>query len=343
MRTTNYLFGALLIGMATFASAQERNKIEVTVDGKQVVFAGAEPMMERGRIMVPLRGVFEQMGAYVTWNESERTVKAENGPNVVILNVGGRDAMINGKSVDLDAPARMVQGRAMVPLRFIGEAFGADVEWVDSMSTVVILTDKKGSPIVSSPRPVGTMMRIDSGTVIPVRLKTDLSSDESRAGDKFSASVQTNNDDDYAGLPQGTVILGHVEVARAKTKNAPGVLGLAFDKVKMPDGKTYNLSGELIGLTTKDVETVDGRLQAKNYSKGNVKFVGIGAGAGALFALVTKGNILTDTLIGTALGYAYDELRRNPAKSNDVHLTSGTEFGVRLTKRLSFREIVTKN
>lgn len=181
-------------------------------------------------------------------------------------------------------------------------------------------------------------MRLDAGTVLPFSLNQKLSSNGSEVGDRFTANLDTSNYSNYEGMANGAVLEGHVDMARAKTGKTPGVLGLAFDRIRMPDGKTYPIYGSLIGLDSKSVSNDNGRLTAKPGSKSNnLKWVGYGAGAGALVSILTKGNLLSNTLIGGALGYLYGEIQRDPSKARNVTSNAGTKFGVRLTRDLAFR------
>jgi hypothetical protein len=106
----------------------------------------------------------------------------------------------------------------------------------------------------------------------------------------------------------------------------------------MPNGSAVPIEGALIGLDSKSVSNEDGRLVAKSAAKNdNLKYVGYGAGAGALVSILTKSNFLTSTLIGSALGLLLGEIQKNPSKSRDVTLDSGSKFGVRLTETTAFR------
>ncbi len=324
---------ALLALMAAHAaSAQE---IQVTVNGDPVQFADVQPTMVNNHVMVPLRGVFEKMGARVRWDSANQTVIAKDGTHDISMHVGKRLAQIDGKGYLLDSPATMIGDRVMVPLRFVSESLGGIVDW-NATAQMVSITTQVTESVPTMRTTTATMA---SGTVIPVKINSDLSSDGSVAGDKFEATISTHNSDSYQGLPEGTVIEGHVDAARAKTSEAPGVLSLAFDRVRLPGGRNFDVHGVLIGTDDKSVENRDGRLVARDSASkdNNIKFVGIGAGAGALLSVVTKGNFLTDTIIGGALGYLFGQTQKDTSKFNNVNLHSGTEFGVRLIRDLTFR------
>ena len=114
--------------------------IRATVNGDPVRFADAQPVSVNGRVLVPVRGVFEQMGVNVDWNAATRTVSANGNGNDVLLGIGKRVARVNGHNVSMDVPAMVYHGRTMVPLRFISESMGAQVNWYANDRLVAINT-----------------------------------------------------------------------------------------------------------------------------------------------------------------------------------------------------------
>jgi hypothetical protein len=127
------------VALAGFASAQQ---IGVNVNGDPVRFAGVGPQRVQGRVLVPLRGVMERLGAYVSYNPQGRLVTATRGDVDLQLRIGERTATVNGRQVLLDVPAQEFQGSTLVPLRFMGEALGADVRWDATAQAVLISTDE---------------------------------------------------------------------------------------------------------------------------------------------------------------------------------------------------------
>lgn len=105
-----------------------RSGIAVFIDGKRIYF-DVPPRLEEGRTLVPLRAFFEALGATVDWQEERKTVVAAKGNRSVELPVGAFSALVNGEELSLDVPAKIVEGRTLVPLRFVGEALGAEVQW----------------------------------------------------------------------------------------------------------------------------------------------------------------------------------------------------------------------
>lgn len=327
--------GILAFTALSLAGAAINQDIRATVDGNLVDFPDVQPIMINSRVMVPVRGVFEHMNATVVWDADKKTVTADRGSDSILLTLNSYNAMVNGRQVDLDSPAVDYQNRTMVPLRFLSEALKSSVEWVSADRTVVI--DSTNGESKPTP-PAYTLMRLEAGTVIPFKLTERLTSKDSAVGDHFTATLDPISSPTYQGMAAGAVLHGHVDVARPKTGDTPGVLGLAFDRVQLLDGQDYPVFGSLIGLDAKSIDNDNGRLVAKPGTRNDsLKYVGYGAGGGALVALLTRGNILTDALIGGALGFLLGETQKDPKQSRDVNLAPGTQFGVKLDREFTFR------
>lgn len=149
-----------LLGLALAVPSLASPALQVTVDQQPVMFDQA-PVMQEGRVLVPLRGVFESLGAEVTYLAPSHTIQATRGSTQVQLTLGSRQAAINGSPSMLDVPATTLGGRTMVPLRFVSEALGASVDWNAATQTVAITNN---SPTASRPEPVAQApekLRID--------------------------------------------------------------------------------------------------------------------------------------------------------------------------------------
>ncbi len=114
----------------------------VRVNGKVVSFAGTQPQTVTGRMMVPVRGVFEAIGAYVEYNPVHHRVKARRANESIELRMGDKVANRNGAEIELDVAPMTINGRMMVPLRFIAESLGADVNFTKETNTVDITTNE---------------------------------------------------------------------------------------------------------------------------------------------------------------------------------------------------------
>jgi len=128
---------AIFIAASALASAQQ---VQTQLDGRTLQF-DQPAIMQDGRVMVPLRGIFESLGADVLFDSSTRTIKATKGDRVVELTLGSREARINGQMSYLDVPASTMGGRTLVPLRFVSESLGAEVKWMPSSRTVALTSN----------------------------------------------------------------------------------------------------------------------------------------------------------------------------------------------------------
>ncbi len=122
----------------TAKSPQSAQTPTVTLDGNKMTF-DVPPVIENGRILVPMAAIFRSMGATVEWNESTRTVTAVRGTTKVILPINSYTPTVNGTVWKLDVPAKIVGNRTLAPLRFVGEALGGTVNW-DAANFKAIMT-----------------------------------------------------------------------------------------------------------------------------------------------------------------------------------------------------------
>lgn len=131
----NYIFAENQSGLQVYENPL--NIIKVIVNGKLIAF-DQPPIIENGRTLVPLRSIFEAMGATVEWNQDTKTIVATRSGKKISLIVGNSTATIDGKTLSLDVSPKMINGRTMVPVRFIGESFNAVVSWDNDNRTVNI-------------------------------------------------------------------------------------------------------------------------------------------------------------------------------------------------------------
>ena len=147
------LLACLMLTMVCFAA-----DITVTLDGEVVDCEsyGSPATIVEGRTLVPLRAIFEALGATVEWDQVTRTVTSEMGGTTIQLTVGSDTLYKNDEPVTLDVPGQIINDRTMVPARAIAEAYGVGVEW-DAATRTVVLT----KPVVEVPKvdlPEGTIL-----------------------------------------------------------------------------------------------------------------------------------------------------------------------------------------
>ncbi len=111
--------------------------ISVIVNDTDLVF-DVPPAVENGRVLVPLRAIFEALDADVIWDTSTQTVYAQRDDVDIRLGADSNIMYVNGSPKTLDAPPKATNGRILVPVRAISEAFGCDVAWNQAQKIVHI-------------------------------------------------------------------------------------------------------------------------------------------------------------------------------------------------------------
>ena len=161
----------LLVGCLLSQSVSMLQAKTLIIDGQQIEYTSPpislyvnkqfiqttimDPIQLDNRVLVPAREVFEAMGAKVDWNSTLKRVTVEYNQKKIVLIVNNNEAIINGETVLMDVPGKIINDKIMIPIRFVSEAIGMKVEW-DSENRAVWIegntqssTDNSGS--VTSP------------------------------------------------------------------------------------------------------------------------------------------------------------------------------------------------
>lgn len=110
----------------------------------KVIFMGEElsfdrpPIIANGRTLVPLRAIFEELGAEVQWDGESKTITAVKDNVTIALTIGKAQMLKNGEPIDLDIAPIITYDRTLVPFRAVAEAFDCKVSWNEETRTVVI-------------------------------------------------------------------------------------------------------------------------------------------------------------------------------------------------------------
>jgi len=131
-----------------------KDEIKLQIGSRHVYVNGEEHMLDvapfidkaAGRTMVPLRFIAEVLGYEVKWDGNTRTITIKDADNYIIFLMDkkgiAKTAVVNNQVVVLDAPARIVNGRTFVPIRFVAETFGLEVQWDGKTRTVTLIRHK---------------------------------------------------------------------------------------------------------------------------------------------------------------------------------------------------------
>ena len=113
---------------------------DVSVNGNII---DAQTVIVDSRTLVPVRGVFEELGYTVEWDGETKTASL-TGEKTVIIKSGETTFTVDGATVTPEVPQQIIEGRFMLPLRAVGEAIGAEVDWEAETKTVIITTQRQG-------------------------------------------------------------------------------------------------------------------------------------------------------------------------------------------------------
>lgn len=133
----------LMILILTFSVSNiclANNDILVKLNDNQLVF-DQNPVIVDGRTLVPLRVIFESLGATVEWEDKTQTVTAIKDDIQIVLQVNNSIMSVNQEEITLDVPPQIVGSRTLVPVRAISESFNCLVEWDGDISLVKITTE----------------------------------------------------------------------------------------------------------------------------------------------------------------------------------------------------------
>ncbi|MBR4031082.1 MAG: copper amine oxidase N-terminal domain-containing protein, partial [Clostridia bacterium] len=263
-----FLSMVMLVSVLTVPALADEREITVIYNGENLEF-DVPPMLINSRTMVPMRAIFEALGATVYWNDYNETVVgvSSHGDRVVIP-IGSTTASINDLPYEIDSPATLVNDRTLVPLRFVSEALECDVEWDDATYTVNIVSGNEGNEMLyfdnTSYSTLGTWTDVGSHII---RAKIDGIPAESPRDDAVANfSVGTTGTYklwakaiDYANDQQGSRFF-NIDVNGKRLDKTFGQHGK--DEFHWEDGGTIELTrGEVNEIRICDTAGFFGRLQ----------------------------------------------------------------------------------
>ena len=134
-------FNALFVNAAETAVVLQIDNPVMTVNGvEKAVDEGydTKPVIVDGRTLLPVRAVIEEFGGNVNWNSDTKEVSLTHNENEIVLTINSTQASINSSVQNLDTAPVIINNRTMLPIRFIAESFGFDVECNQNNKTITI-------------------------------------------------------------------------------------------------------------------------------------------------------------------------------------------------------------
>jgi len=232
-------------------SAQQ---VRVTVDGVQVNFPDAQPIIVGDRTLVPMRGVFEQMGFLGDWNPVTYTSTLVRTGTTVSVRRGDAFFIVNGVQYFPEVSPQLLGGRFMIPLRAIAEATGAHVDWNDHTRTVIITTGRQVEPA-----PMPTVPPIAAPS-ISIASQTEQMVAGSAGSANFQVNTQRVPNGNYQVALRGSVPNGvTLQSTNINISNGRGTLRLNGSTATQPGTFVITVSmnmGGNIGWIDQDLTLV---------------------------------------------------------------------------------------
>lgn len=141
------LLSVLMVLTTVFTSSVFANDVKVQYNFEEVVFENQGAVIIENRTLIPLRGVFDKMGYEITWEPNTKTATFTKGETVIEVTANTSIYKVNGEEKTMDVWAQIINSSMLVPLRAIGEATGATVDWQAETKTAIInekVTTKDG-------------------------------------------------------------------------------------------------------------------------------------------------------------------------------------------------------
>ena len=140
MKTSKYIsvFIAFVILFGAFWTPVIADEgIRVLLNGAELTF-DVPPQLINDRTMVPMRRIFEALGAKVEWEGETQTIRATKDGVDIIMQIDNATMSVNGRYFTLDVPPLLINSRTLVPVRAVAESLEANVEWSNATNTVMI-------------------------------------------------------------------------------------------------------------------------------------------------------------------------------------------------------------
>ena len=141
---------------------QKAARVKLYLDGKSIINDNdVPPEIRDGRTMIPIRTLAERLGADVGWEQATRQVTLKRAGVTIVMTVDSKTAYVNGKAVEMDVAPYIVDGRTLIPARYVAEFFGQKVGWDNAQRRVDVTEDKSAagsSNLEAWALPMGAML-----------------------------------------------------------------------------------------------------------------------------------------------------------------------------------------
>lgn len=160
---------ALTLSLSAPALALHEGEIGICLDGDTYYPTDLPVQVQNGRTMVPIRDLAEKLGADVEWVQESQQIVMTRAGSTVTMTLGETAADVDGAAMEMDAAPYAVEGRTLIPARYVAEFFGQKVTWDQEKQMVVVEEDKSvagDSNLEAWALPMGAMLvRMNYGRI----------------------------------------------------------------------------------------------------------------------------------------------------------------------------------
>ncbi|MCD8214305.1 MAG: S-layer homology domain-containing protein [Clostridiales bacterium] len=135
---SQFAFNAMANNTATVSMQIGNTEITVNGESQPIDENGTTPVIIENRTLLPIRAFVEGIGGSIEWDEETKTVTINYNNDSIQLIIDSDTAYLNGEAQSLDSEPVIINGRTMLPIRFIAESFGFDVQWDEETQTITI-------------------------------------------------------------------------------------------------------------------------------------------------------------------------------------------------------------
>jgi len=165
-----FLLSAMILALGVVSV--NANEVPIMLDGEHIDVVG---VIVDDRTLVPARGIVESLGGTIEWNSELRQVSIDGADGIhILLTIDSADAIVNDATVELDVPAQIIDGSTMIPVRFVAENLGVNVDFVGGAVIITTVQTQINQPQVAQVPPPTQQIEIPPiaqtsvGTIISV-------------------------------------------------------------------------------------------------------------------------------------------------------------------------------
>lgn len=289
MRRISVIFVLLILMLSLPSAAIAAGPIDLYINGQQIS-PDVPPVLVQGRVILPARAILEPLGAQFIWDSKSKTVTINKGDDKITLIINQKTATVNGIKYPLDVPASIINGRTLLPLRFIAETFDSYVEWNGQNRTVKVIHNE--NTIKHNINVTGYYF--DWRSLADVETKSDKMTDTIHFSYELTGDMKVQENNFF--------IQGY-EQARLKGMGVE-MLVSAFDKTLLKSLMDDNNAQKAV------IDGIMGFLQTRGFDGVNVDFEGIDKDHGPKYVAFIK-------KLKEALGTGYTLSLSLPSKTSD--------------------------